>query len=278
MAGVQAVLDAYLGFSPGCTFENGWCNAPEHALGNGSATGCRVGGAETSKPLWSSFALATLAIAFARARRRRLILAVLAASFAGALGPYAHAETSPPDNGDRGSMVAPPVPTPVAEPGPRDPNKTAFGVYVGGSGSISNEAFAAALGARLRASKHWTFGLDGEWNPFIAVDGASTVRAGAFNLYGTVIFRLPLAYEKFNLRVTGNAGMSRLLIDLYGAPKGSTGVYAGLAPLGLEWKMSRLFYLIVNPLNVAVPVPQLQGVPFSYPQYRASIGLELYFD
>jgi len=157
-----------------------------------------------------------------------------------------------------------------------DPSQVALGAYLGGSGSINNAAAAAALGARLRFSKHWTFGLDAEWNPWIAVNGASTVRAGVFNGYGTVIFRLPLAYEQFNLRTTANLGVSRLLIDLYGAPKGSTGIYAGLSPLGLEWKMSRVFFLIINPLNFAMPTPQLKGVPFSYSQYRFTIGLEVY--
>ena len=103
------------------------------------------------------------------------------------------------------------------------------------------------------------------------------MRAGAFNAYGTVILRLPLAYEQFNLRTTANLGVSYLLIDLYGVPQGSTGLYAGVSPVGIEWKMSRLFFLIINPLNIAVPAPQLTGIPFSYPQYRATVGLEMYF-
>ena len=37
--------------------------------------------------------------------------------------------------------------------------------------------------------------------------------------------------------------------------------------------MSRVFLHVINPLGIAVPVPQLQGVPLSYPQYRFSIGL-----
>jgi hypothetical protein len=141
---------------------------------------------------------------------------------------------------------------------------------------VNHEAVAATLGARLRLSRHWTFGVDGEWNPWIAVNGTTSLRSGAFNGYGTVILRMPLAYEQFNLRSTLNFGVSRLLMDLYGAPKGTTGIYAGISPLGLEWKMSRAFYLVVNPLNFALPVPQLKGVPFSYWQYRVTIGLEIY--
>jgi hypothetical protein len=170
----------------------------------------------------------------------------------------------------------PPVVVPVKEPGPKDPSKTAWGAFLGASGSVNHEALAATLGARLRLSRHWTFGVDGEWNPWIAVNGSTQIRAGAFNGYGTVIWRSPLAYEQFNLRTTLNLGVSRLLIDLYGAPKGTTGIYAGLSPLGVEWKLSRVFYLVLNPLNFAAPVPQLKGVPFSYWQYRATIGLEIY--
>ena len=99
------------------------------------------------------------------------------------------------------------------------------------------------------------------------------MRAGTLNTFGTVILRFPLAYENFNLRTTVNLGISYLLIDLYGAPKGSIGLYGAIYPLGLEWKLSRVFLLIINPLGIAVPVPQLQGVPLTYPQYRFSIGL-----
>ena len=42
-----------------------------------------------------------------------------------------------------------------------------------------------------------------------------------------------------------------------------------------EWKASRTFYVIVDPLNVALPVPQLSGVPFAYGQYRTTIGVEI---
>jgi hypothetical protein len=172
---------------------------------------------------------------------------------------------------------APPPPTvvPVQEPGPQDPSQIAWGIYLGGSGSVNDAALAITAGARLRVSKHWALGLDGEWNPWVGYNG-STVRAGVFNGFGTVFLRTPLAYEKFNLRTSVSLGFSRMLMDLYGAPKGTTGLYGGFSPLGLEWKLSRVFYLIVNPLNIAVPAPQLKGVPFVYPQYRFTLGLEIY--
>jgi hypothetical protein len=93
------------------------------------------------------------------------------------------------------------------------------------------------------------------------------------NTYATIILRFPLAYEDFNLRTTLNLGLSFLMMDLYGAPKGSVGFYVGISPLGLEYKLSRTFLLIINPLNFAEPIPQTKGVPLTYPQYRFSIGL-----
>ena len=284
MAAVEVILDQYLSYSPGCSFSNGWCQAPEHAYGNGSVLGCTVAVSTHRSSGWGwTVLLGMLALVVCGVRHRGShartgMIALLISSF---VAGHAFAKETGAPNSDRAATIEthappPPVTTPVKEPGPKDPSEVAFGGYLGGSGSVNYEGLAATLGARLRFSRHWTFGLDAEWNPWIAVNGTTAIRTGAFNGYSTAIFRLPLAYEQFNLRTTANLGVSRLLIDLYGAPKGSTGIYLGFSPLGLEWKMSRRFFLIVTPLNIAVPVPQLSGVPFSYPQYRATIGVEMY--
>jgi hypothetical protein len=136
-------------------------------------------------------------------------------------------------------------------------------------------AAAFQLGARLKVSKHWTFGLDGEWNPWITINN-SRIGAGVVNVYGSAMLRFPLAYESFNLRAGVSLGTSYLLMELFGAPRGSLGLYAGVSPAGVEWKLSRTFVLVVNPLSFALPVPQLSGVPLTYPQYRTSVALEIY--
>jgi hypothetical protein len=172
--------------------------------------------------------------------------------------------------------VPPPRLTPVPEPGPQNRKQPALGAYVGAGGSLSDPALAATLGVRFRARPHLTLGVDVEWNPWFALNGEERFRTGALNVFGTVIVRIPLAYQEFNLRVTTSAGMSRTLIDLYGVPQGSMGLYVATYPLGIEWKASRSFYVIINPLGFAASIPQLRGIPFWYPQYRASIGLEFY--
>jgi len=252
MNAVAAILDQYLGFQPGCSFENDWCQAPERMFHNGG--GCSVAG--TGSGGWA--AAGALFVVFMLAQRNRgrcrrgVAVGLAALSIASAAA------------------------TPATAAADKEPSSHAWGGYVGGSGSVNYGALAAAVGGRLRVGKHWTFGLDAEWNPWFAVNGASTIRAGAFNAYATAIVRIPLAYERFDLRTTVNLGTSTLLIDLYGAPRGSTGPFVGIHPLGLEWALSRRAFLIFDPLGYALPVPQVQGVPFAFPQYRATVGLELY--
>jgi hypothetical protein len=321
MAVVDGILDRYLGHSPGCTFENGWCQAAERQYKDSkNLFGCASAGREQrpgAMVAWSSIAL--LALMARRRRRRRgafnasgiLIAAAVTLAAGGAraesdaskppapsLEPTATSTTTTtPAKAATATTIAtpatittttttttsagpnthaPPAPTIVAveEPGPRDPSQMAWGAYLGSSASFDKPALAVQLGARLKVSKQWTFGLDGEWNPWITLNGYR-FGSGVFNLYGTAILRFPLAYENFNLRATANLGASYLLINLYGAPSGSLGIYAGLSPAGLEWKLSRTFILIVNPLNIALPAPQLRGVPLTYPQYRFSIGFEI---
>ncbi len=280
MAATDAILDQYLSYSPGCTFDNGWCDAPERQYGNASTTGC--GGCASSRgvgPMAGVWAL--LALAFFPRRRRATASVMAALLVVGALTlppGRVRADTPAPAPTAAAKEAAtheppPPVTVPVPQPGPRDPSEGAWGAYLGVSGSVNEPAFAIQLGLRRRLSTHWTVGLDGEWNSWISMYGPTNVRAGSANVYATAILRFPLAYENFNLRTTANLGVSYLLLDLYGAPKGSTGIYAAIYPLGLEWKLSRTFLLIINPLGIAVPVPQLTGVPLSYPQYRFNIGL-----
>jgi len=321
MAAVDQILDTYLGYSPGCTFDNGWCQAVEGQYKDSkNLFGCTSSGAEQppgAMAAWSSIAL----LALMRRRRRRRPGAfvagglIIAAAFTFAAGsaraqsdaskpstpplePTATSTTTTtPAKAATGTTTAtpatittttttttsaepnthaPPAPTIVAveEPGPRDPSQMAWGAYLGSSGSIDKTALAVQLGARLRVSKNWTFGLDAEWNPWITLNGYR-FGSGVFNLYGTAILRFPLAYQNFNLRATANFGASYLLMNLYGAPSGSLGLYAGLSPAGLEWKLSRTFILILNPLSIALPVPQMRGVPLTYPQYRFNVGLEI---
>jgi hypothetical protein len=172
---------------------------------------------------------------------------------------------------------APPATTQVVpEPGPAGPNATAWGGALTGAASIDEAGLALAAGARVRVHRHWALGLDVEWNPSLSITGGDPIRAGMLNAYFTTFVRFPLPHEDFNLRSSASVGSSTLLMDLYGAPQGSTGVFLGASLLGVEYKASRDYYVVVNPLCFALPVPQLTGVPFIYPQYRVAVSFEFY--
>jgi uncharacterized protein (TIGR03382 family) len=280
MTTVDGILDTYLGFSSGCTFDNNWCDAPERQYKDKATSrilGCSSAGGAGA---WGFGAL--LALWAVRRRRGSLSRAVgvlLLASATALAAPRASAAEPAPVPAEKAAAEAekheppPPVVVPVVEPGPKDPSEAAWGGYLGTSISPDRPALAGQLGLRRRMSTHWTLGWDAEWNPWVSLYGKKTLRPGSFNTYSTVILRFPLAYANFNIRSTLNLGFSYLLFDLYGAPKGSLGYYLGVNPLGLEWKVSRTFLLIVNPLGFAVPIPQVRGVPLTYPQYRFSIGV-----
>ena len=286
MAATDTILDWYISYSPGCTFDNGWCNAAERQYKNVSPVGLNcstTGGAGLMAGVWALLALILIP------RRKRPTVSIVAALLVvgglavlpgSALAQSAAKTPAAKEAAKEAALTAPgapngppvPVVVPVTQPGPKDPSEGAWGAELSVSGSVNKPSFGVQAGVRRRMSAHWTLGWDVEWNSWITLYGPTNIRAGVANTYGTAILRFPLAYEKFNLRTTANLGVSYLLIDLYGAPKGSLGLYAGLYPLGIEYKLSRTFLLIVNPLGIAVPIPQMTGVPLSYPQYRFNIG------
>lgn len=151
-----------------------------------------------------------------------------------------------------------------------------FGIYAAVSGAVTNPSLSGQLGLRFRLSQLFSVGLDGEINGWYA-EQTKRFRTGVFNGYATGILHYPLRFQRVNLRSTLNLGTSTMLIDLYGAPRGTTGIFVAAVPLGLEWKLSSRFYVIFDALGVAVPVPQLAGAPFAYPQYRTAVGLEVTF-
>ncbi len=260
MTASAAILDHYVAYAPGCTVDNGWCSALERKYGNGF--GCAVAARGEPSPAGGAAVLLGIClIALRRSRhrgfwRRRGIVAV---ALACALGGSAAAESAERDDQPAGGKTS-----------------LRWGGYLGGSASMNYGGLATTAGGRLRVGEHLIVGVDAEWNPWFAINGASSVRAGAFNAYGTAILRVPLAAERFDLRTTFHLGTSVLLIDLYGAPKGSTGLFFGFDPLGVEWALSRRLHLIFDPIGYALPVPQLHGVPLAFPQYRATVGIEVY--
>ncbi len=253
---VLEVLDTYMAYEPGCTAENGWCDAPERALAD-EAVGCGLARPGRWVP---SFFFGVMVLGFVARRRRRVsrcasVAVVLACGLLFSRpAAAAHVEDIDPHEA-------------WATHRPR------LGVQANVGGSIDRTALAGSLGGRYRLDSRWLVGLDVEWNPWGSFN-TGRLRPGALNIYATLARRWPLLAESFHLRSTVHLGTSTALFALYGVPAGSTGLYVGVNFLGLEWTISRTTSLLIDPADVAFPIPQLDGVPFGYLQYRCTLGVQ----
>lgn len=267
LARVDGVLDQYLSVMPGCAADNGWCAAPERDYPTGG--GCDVA---AGRGRGLTLGLLVLGAALVAARRRRRLAAV-AGLVALLLAPGRAAAAPGPDAlTPRGESAAKP---PVASKAPeaRFAERSALGLVVSAGASLNHAAMNVSLGARLRLTPRWLVGLDAEWNPWASLEG-DHVRAGAFNAYATVVRRWSMQSDRFDVRTTAHLGTSTVLFDLYGVPAGTTGLFAGVSLLGLEWRASRSVSIVVDPADVVYPLPQLRGAPFGYLQYRLTIGVQ----
>ena len=266
-ADIDAVLDGSLGTQQGCTFYNHWCDAPEQALADPTGCGCHMVAPNlTVSGLIGMALLALLARIRLRRPLRRTTIALLILLGHLTQGGALRADEPDPDD-------VPLTPVEIAwlhltkTPGPR------LGIAAAMAASLDRTAVAGSVAGRFRVSSRWLVGADLEWNPWITTH-PGLVRAGVFNAYATLIRRFPMRLERVNLRTSMHAGVSVLLFDLYGARQGSFGPYVGIAPLGIDVDLGHFWKLVVDPLDLEIPIPHVTGVPLYYEQFRLMVGFQ----
>ncbi|MEM1029792.1 MAG: hypothetical protein AAGN82_05545 [Myxococcota bacterium] len=160
---------------------------------------------------------------------------------------------------------------PVAlEPPPR--RHRGWGLHTSVAASLDNGALAGVVGGRYALTERFVVGLDAEYNPWLSLEAGRFSR-GAFNGYGTFIYRYPVR-DAVALRISLHVGFSVLLFDLVGAPAGSVGPLVGGNFLGMSYEVADQVYFVIDPAQLIVPAPQIRGAPFVYQQYRLSLGLQ----
>lgn len=299
-AAFDALTARYLSYRPGCTDENDWCSAREPDVA--SMSGCNVGGRAGAIP-WVSIVL--ILGALTRAGRYRMTVVPLLAGVL--LAGTAHADDPPPAPAPvsapdaTAKPEAPVVPIEAAkpedvkdvvkgeEPGrdvktptveeiqqvredKRLGSKWGFTAVVGGS--FVHGAGAVGAGARYRINERWLVGADVEWNPWV-VSQPIAAKAGAANAYLTLVRRFPMKFDRVNLRMSVHAGVSTLLFDVYGAQKFDIGPYAAFTPLGIDYDLGNAVRLVIDPVQIAVPVPHVGMLPLYYEQFRLMIALQV---
>jgi hypothetical protein len=265
---IDAMLDDYVAFDEGseCGRDNAWCDAPELVYGS-PTLGCQL--ATTAPASGSAFALFGVCAAAVLLRRRRGIAALLLAGGVWLAPSVARADGDGPIAGPVAALAGEGG---VAVPGKKDEIGAFLGRVALGA-SYDNTAFSGGLGMRYQLADKWMLGVDVEWNPYMAV-AQTKLRSGSANAYVSLIRRYQLTRADVNIRTTASLGGSMLLFDLVGADQWSMGPFFGLSFLGVEWKAAPGFYVTVDPTYIALPVPNIVGVPFLYAQYRFLVGVE----
>lgn len=292
-AAFDRMLDEYVSYdgSGHCSVDDDWCHAPENAY-RSSGCLCTAAPRDTgTTPVAAVFALCALVVV---RRFRRWPFGLLASLAFLSFSPSASAddeskkEEAKEEGKNEGKQeqaqkdAAEQHKNPIAVlTGPKEPVKLgekdetgAFFGHAAAGASYDHSALSFTLGAKYQAAKLWMVGVDAEWNPWLPTSPL-TFRAGSANVYASLVRRHQMAYERVNFRTTVSLGASMLLINLPGARRYSTGPLLGISFLGLEWKMARGIYLVVDPTYLVIPVPHMTGTPLAYTQYRFQVGVEL---
>jgi uncharacterized protein (TIGR03382 family) len=214
LAAAGAVLDRWMGYTPGCDEANAWCGHSE------PTPGCSTSG--SGGP--ALFLAGLLGWVILRRRSRAFVLipsvmAVLVASRARA---------------DEWESV------------PR------ISVRASSALALDRGGAAVAVGASVALSARFRLGAEVEFSPWFDLQSIS-VAPGTVNAcaYGSIVWARPSGWEvQSELRLGG----SLLLFDVPGAHAGAMGVFLGVAPIRVVMPLSPRFRLELSPeLAVAVP-------------------------
>lgn len=258
LARAGAAVDAWFGIEAGCTFDNDWCGAAEPTQNAG--LGCAAAGAGTSDVGEVVLMLLTLSgIGGGRRFRRPRIGSLVVAAGALALVPPAAADV-------------------IGKATPEEQRRLEsrpLGLLVGGGISIDKAGYDVAVGVRYDLGRRFAVGLGLEYNPWFSIESGRTA-AGTTQGYGVAVFRLDVR-DYLELHTTVSAGVSVLMFDTFAAPKGTYGPFFALSPLGVSFRMSDRFRLLVEPAEIVMPIPQTRGIPLVYRQHRFSVALQTNF-
>ena len=298
LAAFDAVSAKYLTYQEaGCTLENKWCDAIEAKVIDTS--GCDAAGAGGATP-WTLVLLVGGALALATRRRASGVAGAMALLVAVSISAPARADDTPPPvppvgdakpavkvepktiddvkdakaGKEPGRDVATPTIKEVKSVREDKRLGNAFGFATSVGGSVDHGAGAVSIGGRYRISERWVTGLDVEWNPWVT-SVPFTVKMGVVNASAVIIRRFPMRFDRVNLRTSFRAGVSTLLFDVAGAPKYSMGPYAAFTPLGIDYDLGGSVRIVIDPVEIAVPVPYIGLIPLYYEQFRLMIGLQI---
>ncbi|MES1208876.1 MAG: hypothetical protein ABUS79_23300 [Pseudomonadota bacterium] len=112
-------------------------------------------------------------------------------------------------------------------------------------------------------------------DPWFSIDSSHQV-LGATNVYAVGVYRLDVR-DYLEARFTLGVGISVRNFDTWAARAGSVGPYVAVSPLGIAIRAGSHVRFIVDPGEIAIPIPQTTGIPLIYRQHRFSFGVQTNF-
>ena len=256
----MAVVAQQLDYQPGCAEGNDWCDAAEPKVKEACALGHPLSSSGPSAAGWGMYLLLVAAAGLRRRRtkqarpqgHRAMLTALVMGSLVCLVAPRARAQTEPSLGKEREEVQA-------------------FTLSLAVAGAVDHGALAERLGFAYRFTRLFELGVYVEHNPWFSLESRNAV-AGVLNPSLGASFYW-FRHRNFSIRSTLYAGASVLLFDLVGIDRGTTGPYVAADLLGLVWHVHPRLALFIDPAEVALPIPQVKGVPFYYRQYRVALGL-----
>ena len=244
----KEVLFQWLGYEPGCTFENDYCDSAWVALARQEQTGpyleealgCNHG--SPAKPLHWSWLLA-LALLIGATRRRQLLL----------IAPFALLFI---------------VSAPKAEPFLRAESHISLL-----SDAPERSVLASTFGFGFRGG----YGI-GDWrvlghlerNFWLSTELSDRVRSGALNLGLGAEFSSARDFVRTNAVI----GVSRLQYDTLFHDRGTSGIFFDVRPVELCWKLTMGMGFTLTPLSFTYVSPVMKTPAIRMVLYRTILGLE----
>ena len=150
-----------------------------------------------------------------------------------------------------------------------------YTILRGGVSTAHPSLFVEASG--LYRGDRWGIELSVDWNPFFSLEKGLRFNAGALNIVTGPIMYVWHISDVLTMRFGVRVGLTVLLFDTPGYEVGNVGLFLGFRAVGFDVKINDHFFLVVDPIDVAVPIFKVEKFPFFYKQWRVGMGMAMRF-
>jgi hypothetical protein len=265
-------FDQWMTYEPGCTTENNYCNhailgeirnglmictEPWGCLGCGTSINEKNQAAARNVGIGFPVVMLLFGLGLIRSRRKTLGMFIIVF-----LGIHAHPAMAAED-----VEAEKPICRECADPKP----EAGYYLIIRGCAALDRPALAFEGSALYRGSQ-WGVALGVEYNPFLSFDRGIDGTHGVLNVVPSLTLHYQIT-QRLSMRFEARIGMSVLLFNSPGYNIGTVGLFLGARVLGLDWRIRENLYLIVEPIDVGIPIFKVDKFPFFYRQWRSGAGL-----